>query len=212
MLPSTVLADFTSPINTSPAEPDLLEADGILDTLYGLGDLTRVKDDPDAIGDSYDRWWVDGTASFTAQVKYASHDHMFGFAGSTSTTVFSSTASAVGGGWVTFTAPSLFHLWLYDKATGLTWTSNALSNPGLRDHMVTFAVTDEANLSYGNFVISWEDMDLGDQDYNDVVIELSDVRPHRWTGSEVPLPGSLMLCAIGLVSMAVASRFRGGRR
>ena len=74
--------------------------------------------------------------------------------------------------------------------TGSVWSSQESDNtPWANDHMVTWLIT--GGPSAGNYAIAWEDLDLGDADYQDLVVELELAAP-------VPAPGAVLLGVLGL--------------
>jgi len=60
--------------------------------------------------------------------------------------------------------------------------------------------------SAGNYVIAWEDLyALGDQDYSDLVVEVSGVSPY----APVPEASTLVLMGSGLSGLLFYARKRG---
>jgi hypothetical protein len=88
---------------------------------------------------------------------------------------------------------------------------------GAKDHFLAFEITDDALLSVFNtrfgtdystslddvWMIAFEDLNLGDADYNDLVAIVS--RPHDL--NPVPVPGAALLLFSGLAA-AVGPRLR----
>lgn len=91
------------------------------------------------------------------------------------------------------------------------YSSRNVDNPDMADHMVTFEIvrdTGHPQNTIGNYVIAWEDSDGFDNDFNDVVVEVSGLQP-------VPEPEAWTLALIGigvLLAGALASRVRPARR
>ena len=52
----------------------------------------------------------------------------------------------------------------------------------------------------GNYIIAWEDQDLGDMDYNDLVLEVSGVQ------TAIPEPVTILLMGSGLIGLTVIGR------
>jgi hypothetical protein len=55
--------------------------------------------------------------------------------------------------------------------------------------MVTWLIM--GGSSKGNYVVAWEATDVGDRDYQDLVVEISNASP-------VPVPGAILLGILGL--------------
>ena len=203
----------------APEQPILT----ILDTLYGVGNYTRVND-------ANDQWWLNlGGAGARASAKYAQFTQGFGYVDGSST--FQQLFSVTGNGYL---APGAFtgftpgqsgnpFRWA-DRATFGSnvnyWTSlegdNAADSSicysaGLPcvDHMITFLITGGA--SAGNFVLAFEDLarvaygnvrGAIDRDFNDLVVEV------EGAALLTPEPGTIAFLGLGLAALALRARRR----
>ncbi len=198
-----------TPISPAPSgELNLLGTGGILDTVYGLGNLVRISDS--FIGDQL--WGLTGGGSVTAVAKFAGFDQDFGvIPGSTGGTFMS--LFTVSGNINPLTdppAPSVplpalagpFRLG-NDPSGAPLWSSRQSDNSdGGLDHMVAWRINNT-----GNFILAWEDLPgLGDMDYNDLVVEVRGAAP------ATPEPGTLLLIGLGLVGMRAAARRQNRRK
>ena len=219
ILPATVLvvalmapaaqAAFT-PIAPAPSgELNLLGSGGVLDTLYGLGNLQRISD-----SFTGDQLWdlTSGGGSVTALAKFAGFTQEFGIIPGSSGGTFMSlfTASAdidpLGGPGPSTPLPTTLterFRFALDPSGAPLWSSRQSDNSdGGLDHMVAWKI-----LGTGNFVLAWEDLaGLGDKDYNDLVVQVSGAAP------ATPEPGTLLLIGSGLVGMGAAARRRNRRK
>ncbi|RJR33965.1 MAG: DUF4114 domain-containing protein [Desulfobacteraceae bacterium] len=186
-----------NPIGGSGSEPSLFN---IMDTLYGVGNYNRVDD-------SFDQVWLNISGSATAMAKYASYSQTFGYIPETDPQfheLFKVTGSGYLSGFSSSNAkkdktltglfePGSYSFLFANDPNGAgeppMWTSQQSSNsPGFYDHMVTFS------LAGGNYVIAWEDLNLGDYDYNDLVVEVGGV-----SVSAVPEPATILLIGSGIL-------------
>ena len=195
---STVYAAFTDVLPTpNPGEESLLGAGNVLDTLYGLGNLVRVDD-------TVDQWWKycgGDTTNVEALVKYAGYNQNFGYIDDSN--VFNSVVTVTGNGYTSDTAsftmadsgnPFRFA----DSAGGNLWSSYVYQNGDGFDHMVTWEILDpKTQLPTCRYVIAFEDtFNGGDQDYNDLVLEVQGVRP-----TVVPEPATMFLLGSALFGL-----------
>jgi len=206
----------TTPVSPGGGgDPNLLGPGGILDTLYGLANLTRI-DDFAALPN--DELWVNPDGGAVAQARFAGFANEFGyFAGDTSTTFvslftvsgtgFSATGSAV------FTQAQTGSPFRFALKTppGDEWSSRASDNADALDHLVTFRIT--GGLYAGDFVIAWEDLPASssDTDYNDLVIQVHQVFPHECSsGSDCPDDGNECTSAACVAGACVSTNLPSG--
>ena len=79
-VPLAALAEMTGPLQQDPVTEDMLaEPGGILDRVYGLGNLRRVADRGADWTDQYWSFEGDSTISVRAIAKYTGLSHWFGY-------------------------------------------------------------------------------------------------------------------------------------
>jgi len=192
-IPGVAWADL-SPIQTSN-EPSLDQPGGILDQLYGLANLVLIDDFNASPDDQL--WVILSSGSATATAKFAGLSEDFGFlAGEGSGATFQSLFVVGGSGFLGGPTALLdvaqtgntFRFALA-PSSGDLWSSRMADNSDASDHMVAWRIvsSDAAHPAnpIGSYAIGWEDLPIlappapGDSepDYNDLVIELSNVAP-----------------------------------
>ena len=188
----------------SPNEADLIGTGGILDNEFGLGNLQRIDDDIDLY------WKFTGQeATVTAIAKYAGYRQYFGFIDGNDSFTSLLYVPYMNGQSNTFSeadSDSPFRFGLNPSGSPLLSSDpsdNIFCQPSCsdpQDHMVSWLITGGAYV--GDYVVAWEDLtDLGDHDYNDLVVRVSGV-------AVVPVPASVWLFASGLLGLAAIKRRR----
>lgn len=188
----------------SPNEPDLIGTGGILDNVFGLGNLHRIND-------SLDQYWdvFGNEVTVTAVAKYAGYKQDFGFIDGDDSFNSLLYVPFFDGQSDTFTeadsgSPFRFGL---DPSGSPLLSSDPSDNifcdlpcTDSQDHMVSWLIT--SGQYKGDYVLAWEDLkNLGDHDYNDLVVRVSGV-------AIVPVPAAVWLFGSGLLGFAAVIRRR----
>jgi len=179
-----------------PTEVDL---DIILANLFGPpSNYVRIDDSLDNV--------LAGWHGGSAVAKYAGNVQNFGYFAGSSGGTFTSLMIVPPtplGTW--FAIPDMpdFRFGINSPdGSGVFFNSNAVENPFLGDHMISFEVT--SGPSAGDRIIAWEDLpfNVSDRDYNDLVVQISPLNP-------IPEPATLVLLGLGsMVLGLVTSRRR----
>jgi len=178
-------------VGSANAEPVLLGSGGILDTLYGLDNIVEIYND--------ELWTNTGEGLAAARGRWAGYVQDFGYLPGISGEEFEHLFSVSTIGYLDG-APSEV---LLPEETGVVfrfgddpsgaplWSSQAGDNSDGADHMRTFLIT--GGESAGSYAICWEDLpNLGDMDYQDLVVEVNGVAP-------VPEPATVALLGLSTV-------------
>lgn len=200
-------AGFTTIAPGGYGEPDLLD---ILDDMYGLENLERIHDHDNAITDEV--WMATGDGSALAKAKFAGYDQNFGYmAGGGFESLFMVDGNGMLAGAEESIAVAAGDVLRFanDTSGSPMWSSERMANADELDHMVTWRVVGSDNgfdNQVGAYVVAWEDLwGGGDNDYQDLVVELTGVTPG---GEPVPEPTTIALFGLGAMGMGLRRRFR----
>ncbi|MCK4341757.1 MAG: DUF4114 domain-containing protein [Phycisphaerae bacterium] len=185
-----------------------------VDLTNGLLEAIRVDDlnlggvldvNTGSPGATDDQIWTGGPVTATALARYAGYSQKFGYDRDGDALGYLNLFDVQGNG-TSVTGTATLDLdpgetWAWGRSgDGGTWFSDPLRNADSLDHLVTYQL-DGFNDGLNHWLLCWEDLNhLGDQDYNDLVIELT---------AAVPEPGSGMLSFAGLGLLAWLRRRSG---
>jgi hypothetical protein len=91
-----------------------------------------------------------------------------------------------------------FGFYLANEEVGFTWYSQDILNPGQRAHFLAF---EDENAVYFGF----EDLDLGDRDYNDLVAKVTGI---EGATAATPEPTAALVFAVGAALVDASARRR----
>lgn len=181
---------------------------GILDQIYGLGNLQRIDDDLDKI-------WNPANGTATTRAMRADFAQDFGYIPDlNSDNIFDESfvslftmpgftyETGLDGPGASFDSGEVNFLMALKSGAEPMWTSQPDQNSDALDHMVTWLITgNEGNPDnvIGNRVIAWEDLTGGgDRDFDDLVVEIN-------VGA-VPIPAAAWLFGSGLLGLVGIAR------
>lgn len=199
-------------------------ASRIDDALTGANS-TNLINLPTGVRD--DQLWSDGIALGTAQARFAGYNQKFGyidgFTGGTYHNLFDIDGSgfAVSGSATIDMGEALGTpaQWRWARSgQGGTWSSQNSDNACDTDHLISFLMTGLEGSAYENkttWMLFWEDLNLGDRDYNDLAVEvIASAKPNLGTSQEsaVPEPTTAALGVLTLGGIGAALVRRAKRR
>lgn len=200
LIAGSTLTSEATPILPGPETP----LQSILDSNVS-GTSINVNTDQ-VINDSYWTAGVNPAAYLVIEIAGYAGDNAFGIYQNgdpaNKQQVFAGSASGPSGP-VTIAVPwSSFGFYLENTNVGFTWYSDPTLNGG-GDHFVTFEGATGATLSgaafgVNDYVLGIEDLNLGDQDYNDMVVLVQNVNTVPDGGSTIALLG-LGLCGFSFL-------------
>ncbi|MCC7192648.1 MAG: PEP-CTERM sorting domain-containing protein [Phycisphaeraceae bacterium] len=174
-----------------------------------------------------DQLWSDGIAVGSAQARFAGYQQSFGyfdgFSGGTYHNLFdvSGYGYSVTGSTTIDMGEALGYpaQWRWARSgDGGTWSSLNSDNACNTDHLITYMMTGITGSNYENkttWMLFWEDLNLGDKDYNDLAVEIIasarqevPFRPSQDNAVPEPTTAALGFLTLGGIGAAVLRRVR----
>ena len=171
------------------AEPSLWQ---IYNTIYGQRYVENNQELWDTYGVAYDEMWLTTNGFFVASARFAGNNQKFGYyrdscSGSERVELFNVTESG-------YLPPGEYEAFYVDDGSGViglylepyttttpqgVWFSQPQLNSDAKDHLRTFRAP-EFSPDSPEYLIAWEDLrNLGDADYNDLVLRIFLVEPYE---------------------------------
>ena len=182
-------------------ETDITSSDALF-AAYGIGNINETDD----------AWWYETNGSITMEIRYAGYSQSFGYM--TADGLETELASNIDFGWnydafTVQTAEGATFTWFEQWNNQGCWYSDTSLNSDGNDHFVAFEVpvelyTELNNPDDGNhrvFMLAFEDLSMGDRDYNDLVVFVNAVAP-----APVPEPATMILLGVGLIGLGSLRR------
>jgi hypothetical protein len=202
-----------TPVNTLGewSSSSALSLQGIINTRGNT--LVNIQSDADQLDNGLDSHWTStgaNSANLIIEVAGYAPKNAFGIYNAANPTqrqvIFAGSAAA---GASTGFVPlyETFGFYLSNLSAGFTWYSDSsLNSGGAKDHMVAYQGKGEqlGSVAWNSntYLLGWEDLNLGDWDYNDMVVTISNVRP-----SSVPDSASTsLLLGLGMVALVATRR------
>ena len=172
-------------------------------TAYGIGNCNEAED----------AWWYETNGGITMEIRYAGYSQSFGYMTRDGNKTI--LAENISSGFhddlnINFgIGHELTFTWFEQWNNQGYWYSDTSLNSDGNDHFVAFEVPVELyaelyNPDDGNhrlFMYAFEDLSMGDRDYNDLVVFVNAVAP-----APVPEPATLVLIGVGLIGLGSLRR------